>query len=224
MPKKLKLTESQTKLKSELEILHNQIWQYIESDQKLLSDEDANSLYDEMAKKAHELHMSLKDSGHEPKHHKYMIENRRCTPDDVRFYRHVHPVQDLLAFIDDVHANDDHKDKTIGKTFTLKFFTKRWQYIEHYKITRTEQGWDIKVLGDSYSSNKSMSPELNHLLDNDGVCYPKDINLFFEWLWDKAAEEGLTKAKVQSAINKLGKWISECEKKAPREGVFEGLI
>lgn len=174
-----------------------------------------------MAKKAHELHMSLKDSGHELKHHKYMIENRRCTPDDVRFYRHVHPVQDLLAFIDDVHAHDDHKDKTIGKTFTLKFFTKRWQYIEHYKITRTEKGWDIKVLGDSYSSNKSMSPGLNHLLDNDGVCYPKDINLFFEWLWDKAAEEGLTKAKVQAAINKIGKWISECEKNAPREGVIE---
>lgn len=121
MPKKLKLTESQTKLKSELEIIHNQIWQYIESDQKLLSDEDASRLYDEMAKKAHELYIFLKDSGHEPKHHKYMIENRRCTPDDVRFYRHVHPVQDLLAFIDDVHANDDHKDKTIGKTFTLKF-------------------------------------------------------------------------------------------------------
>lgn len=29
-----------------------------------------------MARKAHELHMSLKDSGHEPKHHKYMVENR----------------------------------------------------------------------------------------------------------------------------------------------------
>lgn len=69
-----------------------------------------------------------------------------------------------------------------------------------------------------------MSPELNHLLDNDGVCYPKDINLFFERLWDKAAEEGLTKAKVQSAINKISKWISECEKNAPRCGVFEGLI
>lgn len=115
MPKKLKLTEFQTKLKSELEILHNQIWQYIESDKKLLSGDDASRLYDEMARKAHELHMSLKDSGHEPKHHKYMIENRRCTPDDVRFYRHVHPVHDLLAFIDDVHINDNSKDKTIGR-------------------------------------------------------------------------------------------------------------
>lgn len=34
----------------------------------------------------------------------------------------------------------------------------------------------------------------------------------------------MTKAKVQVAINKIGKWISECEKNAPREGVFEGLI
>ena len=57
MPKKLKLTEFQTNLKSELEILYNQIWQYIESDQKLLSDEDVNRLYDEMAQKAHELHI-----------------------------------------------------------------------------------------------------------------------------------------------------------------------
>lgn len=53
MLKKLKLTESQTKLKSELEILYNQIWQYIESDQKLLSGDDASRLYDEMARKAH---------------------------------------------------------------------------------------------------------------------------------------------------------------------------
>lgn len=30
MQKKLKLTESQIKLKSELEILYNQIWQYID--------------------------------------------------------------------------------------------------------------------------------------------------------------------------------------------------
>lgn len=88
MPKKLKLTESQTKLKSELEILHNQIWQYIESDQKLLSGDDASRLYDEMARKAHELHMSLKDIGHEPKHHKYMIENRGCNLICTQFSGH----------------------------------------------------------------------------------------------------------------------------------------
>lgn len=225
MPKKLKLTESQTKLKSELEILHNQIWQYIESDQKLLSDEDASRLYDEMAKKAHELHMSLKDSGNEPKHHKYMIENRGCKPEDERFYEHVHPVQDLLAFIENVDANNDPEDTTIGKTFTLKVFTKRWGHYDQYEITRTDKGWDIKgLVASRYSCNKMMKPGLNKLLEHDSVCYPKQINIFFEWLWDKAAEEGLSEADVQKAISQLGDWISKCEINAPRTGVFEGLI
>ena len=225
MLKRLNLTDSQKKLKSELEILHNQIWQYIESDQKLLSDEDASRLYDEMAKKAHELHMSLKDSGRRPNHHKYMIENRGCEPENERFYEHVHPVQDLLAFIENVHANDDPKDRTIGKTFTMKVFTKRWGHYDQYEITRTDKGWDIKgLVAASCSCNKMMKPGLNKLLEHDSVCYPKQVNIFFEWLWDKAAEDGLTKAEVQKAINKLGNWISECEKNAPREGVFEGLI
>lgn len=44
-----------------------------------------------------------------------------------------------------------------------------------------------------------------------------------EWLWEKAAEKGMKKSEVQTAINKLGAWISVCEKKAP-EGIFQGLI
>lgn len=225
MPKKLELTEFQTKLKSELENIHNQIWQYIESNPKSLSENDANELYGKMAKKAHELHMSLKDSGHEPKHHKYMIENRGCKPEDERFYEHVHPVQDLLAFIEDVDANNDPEDITIGKTFTMKVFTKRWGHYDQYEITRTDEGWNIKGLfAPSYSCDKMIKPGLNEILEHDSVCYPKQVNIFFEWLWDKAAEDGLTKAEVQKAINKLGNWISECEKNAPREGVFEGLI
>lgn len=225
MLKRLNLTDSQKKLKSELEILHNQIWQYIESDQKLLSDEDASRLYDKMAKKAHELHMSLKDSGHKPKHHKYMIENRGCEPEDERFYEHVHPVQDLLAFIENVDANNDPEDITIGKTFIMKVFTKRWGHYDQYEITRTDKGWDIKgLVASRYSCNKMMKPGLNELLKHDSVCYPKQINIFFEWLWDKAAEEGLSEVDVQKEISQLGDWISKCEINAPRTGVFEGLI
>lgn len=99
-----------------------------------------------MARKAHDLHMSLKDSGHEPKHHKYMIENRRCTHDDVRFYRHVHPVQDLLAFIDDVHINDNSKDKTIGKTFTLKFLQDAGNILSTIKLLGQKRDGILKYL------------------------------------------------------------------------------
>lgn len=224
MTNKIKLTDTQTKLKSKLEDLYKQVWQYIESYQESLSADEANKLYTNMGKTAHELHMSLKEGGHEPKHHKYMIENRECQPDDKCFYEHIHPVQDLLAFIDDVHANDDPEDTTIGQTFIMKVYTRRWGHYDHYKITRTETGWDIEAIVTSYTCDKSAGIGLNKLLAHDSVCYPEKINIFFEWLWDRAAEDGLSKTEVQKAINQLGKWISECEMSAPRNGVFEGLI
>ena len=48
-----------------------------------------------MATAAHKLHMSLKERYIIPKDHKYMIENRGCAPEELRFYEHVYSVQDL---------------------------------------------------------------------------------------------------------------------------------
>ena len=225
MAVKITLTPEQTALKSQLKELYDKVWRYIESDQELLFCDDAlNKLYSDMAHTAHELHISLEKSGYKVKHHKYMLENRGCSPEDEHFYEHVHPVQDLLKFTEDVHANDDPEDKTIGNTFTMKVYTRRWGHYEHYQITRTKKGWDIQAVDTSYTCRKDASKGLNKLLEHDSVCYPKQINEFFKWLWDRAAEDGLSKAEVQKAITQLGKWISECEMSAPRDGVFEGLI
>lgn len=225
MAAKITLTPEQTVLKSQLKELYDKVWRHIESDQELLFCDDAlNKLYSDMAYTAHELHISLEKSGYKVKHHKYMLENRGCSPEDERFYEHVHPVQDLLKFTEDVHANDDPEDKTIGDTFTMKVYTRRWGHYEHYLITRTKKGWDIQAVATSYTCRKDASKGVNKLLEHDSVCYPKQINEFFKWLWDRAAEDGLSKAEVQKAITQLGKWISECEMSAPRDGVFEGLI
>ena len=224
MTNKINLTPEQTTLKSLLKELNDKVWQYIESNQESLSVADANKLYADMAKTAHKLHMSLKASNHEPKHHKYMIENRECDPEDMRFYEHVHPVQDLLKFTEDVHANDDPEDVTIGATFIMKVYTRRWGHYDYYEITRTEKGWDIRANATSESCDKRARRGLNKMLEHDSVCYPEKINVFFEWLWERAAEDGLSKAEVQKSINQLGKWISECEMSAPRDGAFEGLI
>lgn len=225
MAKKITLTPEQTALKSQLKELYDKVWRHIESDQELLFCDDAlNKLYSDMAYTAHELHISLEKSGYKVKHHKYMLENRGYSPEDERFYEHVHPVQDLLKFTEDVHANDDPEDKTIGDTFTMKVYTRRWGHYEHYLITRTNKGWDIQAVATSYTCRKDASKGVNKLLEHDSVCYPKQINEFFKWLWDRAAEDGLSKAEVQKAITQLGKWISECEMSAPRDGVFEGLI
>ena len=225
MTNSINLTGKQTALKSKLETLYKKVWDYIESDGESLSKSDAEELYNDMAKTAKDLHMSLKASGHEPKHHKYMLENRGCSPEDVKFYEHVHPVQDLLAFIEDEHANDDPEDQTLGKAFVMKVYTRRWGHYDHYELTRTETGWNVKMIGgEEYDCKKDAGRGLNKLLSHDGVCYPEKINSFFEWLWERAAEDGLTDKEVQKAINQLGEWISECEMSAPRDGVFEGLI
>ena len=223
MTKKITLTPKQTVLKSQLKELYDRLWQYIESNQELLfCDDSLDKLYTDMARTAHELHMSLKDSGHEPKHHKYMIENRGCSPEDVHFYEHVHPVQDLLAFIDNVHANDDPEDRTLGKVFTIKIYTRRWGHYDSYEITRVKAGWLIEGMTENIECNKKAQPGLSKLLDHDYVCYPKQIDEFFAYLWDKAANDGLTEREVQKAVNQIGDWISKCEMNTPR-GVFEGL-
>lgn len=105
-----------------------------------------------MAETAHELHMSLKSSGYEPKHHKYMLENRGVSVEDMEFYNHIHPVDDLLKFIDDVNADDDPEDTTIGEKFTLRIYTRRWGHYDHYSMTRTKNGWNFKEMLISFST------------------------------------------------------------------------
>lgn len=186
--------------------------------------DEAHALYDEMAKIAHELHMSLKDSGYEPKHHKYMLENRGVPVESIEFYDHIHPVDDLLKFIDDVNANDDPEDTTIGQKFTLRIYTRRWGHYDHYYMTRTENGWHFEgmMISNSGECGKDESPNLCRALEHDSVCYPKQIGDFMEYLWNQASE-GLTVDEVQECFDTLGEWISSCEMNAPR-GIFEGLI
>ena len=222
MDNAVKLTEEQRELKEELESIYDKLWQYIDGDSKA-SNSEIEKLHLEMAHVAHKLHMSLIKSGCEPKHHDYMLKNRKASPDTVEFYQHLHPVRDLLAFIEDTHANDDPIDVTIGMSFVLHVFTRRWGHFDSYIITRLKSGWKIESAFSSERCKKNMSPGLNKILEHDGVCYPAQINLFFESLWDKAKEDGLNEKQVQKAIDDIGQWITLCEQNTPR-GIFGGLI
>lgn len=96
MDKKLILTDEQQILKDNLKRTHDKLLQYLDSNFKSISKQEANRLYKDMAQTAHNLHVSLKESGHEPKHHRYMIVNRGCSPESVKFYQHIHPVQENI--------------------------------------------------------------------------------------------------------------------------------
>lgn len=219
----INLSPEQKTLKEKLMKLNKEAWDII-SNHGNASQEEVNRVFHEMAQTAHDLHMSLKESGNEPKHHRYMIENRGVPMEDVEFYNHVHPVDDLLKFLDNVNANDDPEDTTIGAEFELKIYTRRWGHYDYYTIIRRNDGWEFKeqLISNSGLGDKKCEPYLNNALEHDCVCYPKQIGDFMEYLWDQAAE-GLTYEEVKEHIEMIGEWISSCEMNTPR-GIFEGLI
>lgn len=171
---------------------------------------------------AHTLHLSLKKRGREPRHHQYMIRNRDRQPDDPDFYMHFHPLEDLLKFLDDEHANDDPEDQTIDADFTFRVYSRRWGREDTYKVRRTADGWTVRhnVIGGP--CDKGGRPFLFHNFRQDSIQYPEGVDEWLERLWNRAAEKGLTKEQVQLALQQLADWVTNTEKNAPAGGVWEG--
>lgn len=183
--------------------------------------EDIGTLIQEMGEKAHKLHLGLKANGHEPKHHSYMTENRGLPRDHEKFYMHVHPVEDLLAFIEDEHANDDPVDQTIDHEFEFTVYSRRWGHDDTYSLSRTNTGWDVNFTH-SGPCDKAGRPFLYSNFENDMVFYPAALQGLLEWLWRKASEEGLSHESVQESLNQLANWVKATSLSAPSGGVWEG--
>lgn len=186
------------------------------------SSEDAVKLIEDAGERSHRLHMLLKNRSKEPRHHAYMIENREMQPDNPDFYLHFHPIQDLLKFLDDEHANDDPEDQTIDTEFSFRVYSRRWGNEDTYKVTRTKDGWDISNLAIGGPCDKGGQPFLFRNFRQDSIQYPARLDGWLEWLWNQAAEKGLTKEQVQAAIQELADWVSQTEQSAPDGGLWEG--
>ncbi len=176
----------------------------------------------EAGQKAHELHLALKQRGHEPRHHGYMIKNRELQPDDPEFYMHFHPLEDLLKFLDDENANDDPVDISIGKEFIFKVYTRRWKHNDTYHITRTADGWHVRHKAINGDCDKTGHPILFMNFNQDYVCYPEGIGDWFEWLWNQAAEKGLSTEQVQQGLTDLSEWVRITESNIPRGDIWKG--
>ncbi len=185
-------------------------------------DEDVATVINKAGEKSHQLHMLLKARGSEPKHHGYMIENRGMPPDNPEFYLHFHPIEDLLKFLDDENANDDPVDQTINAVFTFRVFSNRWGRDDTYKVKRTKDGWDITHLAIGGPCDKGGQPSLFRNLQQDSIQFPAKLDGWMEWLWNQAAEQGLSDVQVQAALQKLADWVSQTEKSAPIGGVWNG--
>ena len=185
-------------------------------------DADIGGLIFEAGEFAHKLHMSLKARDLEPRHHAYMVKNRELQPDDPDFYMHFHPLEDLLKFLDDEHANDDPVDQTIGIDFTFRVYSKRWGHDDSYKFKRTADGWIIAYTMISGPCDKGGRPFLFKNLSHDSIQYPEGLDGWLEWLWNQASERGLTAQQVQAGIQQLADWVSNTERNAPTGELWEG--
>lgn len=183
---------------------------------------DVSDWIAEAGERAHKLHLLLKARGLEPKHHGYMIKNRELQPDDPEFYMHFHPIEDLLKFLDDEHANDDPVDQTIGVDFTFRVFSNRWGHDDAYRVKRTEDGWIISHIAIGGPCDKAGRPFLFENLRHDSIHFPDGLDGWMEWLWSQAASRGLTQNEVQTALQELADWVSITEKNAPSGGIWEG--
>ncbi|MNL36543.1 hypothetical protein D3C87_1586280 [compost metagenome] len=175
-----------------------------------------------MAEAANKLHLSLKESGCEPQFGKHMLANRGFPPTEVEFYRHVHAVEALFKFLGDTDANKDPEDVTIGAEFEVQIYNRRWGHEDTYTIKRTKKGWNINQMVRGGPSDKTGAPGFYEALDGDSINYPEELPGYMEWLWERAAEDGMTKDGLSAALNELAAWISVCERNSP-SGVFVGF-
>ncbi len=169
-----------------------------------------NTIWEQMVKNAQELHKLVK-----AKHHDYMIKNRGCNPDEPEFYNHIHPIEDLLAFIENPTANDNQKDITIDDEFDFKIYSNRWEHDDTYKLKRIENGWHVDYLYINGECNKNGKPYLFANLKQDQVNYPVNLSSYIYSLWNKAANDGLNHNEVQQYLNEISDWVSKCEKSIP---------
>ncbi len=205
------MTNEVTEEIKELKSIVLKIEQLIENEGFDIRLPEHKKLWKKMGELAFKLHPIIK-----PKHHKYMYENRGVPPEDPEFYNHLHPVQDLLKFIENPDANNDPEDITMGEEFTLSVFSNRWGHDDTYRIKRIKTGWHISYIAIYGDCDTSGHPYLFSNLKQDYINYPVGLGSFMTWLWEKAANEGLNKEEIQEKFNQLGYWISLCEKNTPK--------
>jgi hypothetical protein len=216
---KVDLTSEELKMRKEIEARLNTLHKYFRESH--ISDKQAEVILHEMGAFAHKLHASLKNRAIEPRHHKYMMKNRNLKPDDPEFYMHVHPVEDLIDFLDDQFVNDDPKDATIGHSFEFRVYSNRWGHDDIYRVKRIPDGWYVRNMTIGGPCDSGGDPFLFDSLKHDLIEYPINLRFYMESLWKKAKEKGLTHEKVQEGLQNLADWISITEKATPSTGIWK---
>lgn len=209
----IKLTREEQQVADELKAAMDRLWANIKSGPRLPQAE-IHRLHDELGRLGHALHTSLAKRGLEPRHHRYMLENREVESTKPEFYEHMHSVEDLLKFVDDVNANDDPLDVTMGAEFTFRAYSQRWGHDDPYRIVRTPEGWNVSFISIGGDCTREGKPFLFRNFQQDGISYPASLGGHLSAVW-QAAADGADWDEVQRRIDELAEWVRVTEAATP---------
>lgn len=104
---------------------------------------------------------------------------------------------------------------TLDKEMSFRFYVKRWNTYESYKIKRTIDGWEIRNRKDSefLKSNKDGEGAIFNILEKEEIFFQKDpISYAFELLWNQANDGKIDFRELQFRMYELTCWISDMER------------
>lgn len=152
----------------------------------------------------------------------YMIENSGLYPYDIKFFNHIHMIEDLSDLLSKQITYSKKGDINLYQKMKFQIYTNRWGHFDTYQIERSFDGWVFYGFGFKQTSpnitncNKDGNGALIQALEHDSVNYPKNLPFALEQLWKIADEQEMPIEELNSYILDLADWISNTEKLKPK--------
>jgi hypothetical protein len=99
---------------------------------------------------------------------------------------------------------------------TFKYRTNRWNGPTTLRLTHNADGWHLGANAYTGQVTPNGAPLLFGNFDQDGVSYPRGIDLQLEYAWDQIAAGVWDEQDAQERIQELADWVTACEEAEPR--------
>jgi len=174
------------------------------------------------SKLSFDLYSKLTSRGVSVKFNNYCLKNMSNDvgggPELLEFHDHIDVIKDIVSFIEFKHAHDDIGDVTLGIECNFEVYCKRRSsygliYRTPAFIKRTPNGWWVKYLKINKETDKQCSALLK-LIESQAILLPKDVDLAFNYLWEKA-KEGLEIGDFKNKLKEIANWIEVTEHGRP---------
>jgi hypothetical protein len=99
-------------------------------------------------------------------------------------------------------------------------FSRRWGSEDHYRVKRISTGWLIEHISIGGECDKTGRPFLYDNFKQDSINWPIGLPNALATLWDYAEQHGLTDEQLQPHLDKLGQWVTNCERGRPTGDVL----